>query len=109
MIRLLSVRPSTRAGKKLTAFFDDGTLVHFGGHGCMDFTLYWKHDGRAVALKKRAAYLRRHRVNESWLDPKAPGTLSRILLWEFPTLKEGVARYNTLVQKWQRTPRLRYT
>ena len=108
MIRLLGVKPSTKPGKKFMAMFSDGSIVHFGGRGCKDFIIYTKEIGRAGAMKKRAAYIRRHRVNESWLDPKAPGTLSRILLWHYPTLEQGIAAYDRLVHTWQRAPHLRY-
>ena len=108
MRRLVKVAPSTVKGKKLTAFFDDGARVHFGGRGCMDFTLYYKKFGRDVALQKRRAYIARHRVNEPWRDPSSPGTLSRILLWEFPTLDEAVAKYHATLSKWARRPSLRY-
>lgn len=108
-VRLFQVRPSPRPGKKLMALFSDGSTVHFGGQGCKDFTIYWKEFGRKVALKKRDAYIRRHRVNESWLDPKAPGTLARIVLWQFPTIAQAVKCYDATVQKWQQNPALRYS
>lgn len=95
-------------GKKYTAYFDDGTRVHFGGAGCMDFIRYWRRDGPSVALAKRKAYITRHRVNESWIDPKAPGTLSRIILWEYPTLEEAISKYDATVQKFRRSPSSRY-
>jgi len=108
MVKLEKVVPSKIRGKKYTAFFDDGTRVHFGGAGCMDFIKYWKRDGPHVAMAKRKAYITRHRVNEDWLDPKAAGTLSRIILWEYPTLQQAIATYDDTVKKWKRTPSKRY-
>ena len=107
MPRLLKVVKSTDSRKKYTAHFDDGTRVHFGGGGCMDFTLYWKRCGKDVALKKRRAYIARHTVNEPWTDPTAPGTLSRILLWEYPTVQEAVSKYHATLRRWSKKPSLK--
>lgn len=103
-MKLLAVIPSKNQRKKFTALFDDGAKVDFGGKGCKDFTIYWKENGPVVAYKKRSAYIKRHRMNEAWIDPKAPGTLSRIILWEFKTVEEGVKRYHKVLDSWKRTP-----
>ena len=107
MPRLVKVTEATVQRKKYTAHFDDGTAVHFGGQGCMDFTLYWKRFGKDVARQKRRAYIARHAVNEPWTDPKSPGTLSRILLWEYPTLKEAVSKYHRTLSRWSKNPALK--
>ena len=92
---LRAVTRSTHPQKKYTALFADGARVHFGGKGCGDFTTYYATQGRAAALRKRAAYLARHAGGgrENWADPKSPGALSRWLLWEQPTLATAVRRY----------------
>ena len=88
----LVIVPSTRASKKYVARFGDGQLVHFGGKGCGDFIVYSKL-GTELAHKKRAAYIKRHGATESWRDPRTPATLSRYILWEYPTLHKAVAAY----------------
>ena len=106
--KLVAVHSSAQPGKKLTALFDTGAKVHFGSSPNMDFTKYILENGMDVAKRKRAAYIARHRVNEDWLDPQKPGTLSRIILWEFATVEEGCAKYNATVAKWRSNPALRY-
>lgn len=59
----------------------------------MDYTMYYERDGKDIARAKRRAYIKRHRVNESWKNPRMPGTLSRYILWEFPTLTKAVRMY----------------
>jgi hypothetical protein len=88
---LVRLEPSAR--KKWVAVFSDGSKVHFGGRGCMDYTMYHERDGETTARAKRRAYIERHRVNESWDDPKMPGTLSRYILWEYPTVTKAVRMY----------------
>ena len=89
---LVQVRPSHRKGKKYAAVFSDGTTTHFGGAGCGDYILYSKQN-KALADRKRAAYIARHGATESWVDPTTPGSLSRFLLWEYRTLPQAIRRY----------------
>jgi hypothetical protein len=60
----------------------------------MDYTLYRTRDGKRVADTKRLAYIKRHGVREKWTDPKKPGTLSRYILWEYPTVATAMQKYN---------------
>lgn len=88
-MRLHSIRDSDQPGKKLSAtFVQDGRnkVVHFGGEGYSDYTIH-KDDER----KER--YLRRHRKNENWDDPLTPGSLSRWILWNKPTLRASIQDY----------------
>ena len=89
---LINVMPSTRKTKKYVALFSDGSKTHFGARGYGDFTIYSKRDTR-LAKQKRASYIARHGATESWTNPKAASTLSRYILWEYPTLNGAVARY----------------
>jgi hypothetical protein len=68
------LKPSTHKGKRLMAVFNNGKTVHFGLAGG---STYVDHGDKA----KRAAYLKRHLVNENWNDPYTAGSLSRYLLW----------------------------
>jgi hypothetical protein len=82
-MKLVSIKPSTRADKKLMAEFDDGTITHFGQKGAGDFT-------KSGDEEKKANYIARHRVNENWNDPKSAGALSRFILWNKPTLSASI-------------------
>ena len=82
-MKLVSIKPSTRSDKKLMAEFDDGTVTHFGAKGYTDFT-------QTGDESKKAAYLKRHRVNENWNDPKSAGALSRFILWNKPTISASI-------------------
>ena len=88
MVKLKSIKPSTRADKKLMAEFDDGTITHFGQKGAGDFT-------KSGDEEKKANYIARHRVNENWNDPKSAGALSRFILWNKPTIAGSVRDYKS--------------
>ena len=82
-------------GKKYTAIFydDDRRKIktsHFGSAGMSDYTKH-KDDER----KQR--YLDRHRNNENWDDYMTPGSLSRFILWNKPTIN---ASYNDYLKKF---------
>ena len=82
-------------GKKYTAIFydDDRKKIktsHFGSAGMSDYTKH-KDDER----KQR--YLDRHRNNENWNDYMTPGSLSRFILWNKPTIN---ASYNDYLKKF---------
>lgn len=83
MVKLKSIKPSTRADKKLMATFDDGTTTHFGQKGAGDFTTTGDEE-------KKKNYIARHRVNENWNDPTSAGALSRFILWNKPTIAGSV-------------------
>ena len=92
VIKLLSVKPSTKSEKKLMATFDvDGKerVVHFGSSKNKDYTIYWKED-KDKAEKMKAAYLARHKVNENWDNVLTPGSLSRWILWNLPTVSASI-------------------
>jgi len=67
--------------------------VKFGAHGMMDYTLYYKKDGKKIADEHRDNYIKRHKVNEIWDNPYLPGTLSRYILWEHKSVKESLVDY----------------
>lgn len=91
-----TISRSSRRGKKLKAvFFTENKkikTVHFGGSGCKDFVKYSVIDP-VLAKRKRAAYIKRHRVMENWRDPMRAGTLSRYILWEKPTLERSIKKF----------------
>ena len=74
----VTIKKSTRDGKKLMAIFYDkqGNKVkttHFGAKGYSDFTIH-----KDPARKQR--YINRHRSRENWKDPTTPGALSLYIL-----------------------------
>jgi hypothetical protein len=86
MVKLVSVKPSTRKEKKLMATFDDGTTTHFGASGYSDFT-----KNKDEERKKR--YIARHSAQESFTNPKDASTLARFILWNKPTLDASIQDY----------------
>ena len=88
-MRLVSVKPSDREGKKYKALFEDSQhykTVYFGATGYTDYTM--NHDN-----EKKRLYLLRHAKNENWNDPTSAGSLARYLLWNKPTLKESITDF----------------
>jgi len=89
-VKLLSVKSSPKAGKRYVATFqmDSGRTkqVHFGDSQMENYTMHHD-DGR------RHNYLSRHRSSESWNTPDTAGSLSRWLLWEYPSLQTAVRAY----------------
>lgn len=88
-LRLLSIDRSQSRGKKYRALFQDESTgrtrtVHFGATGYEDYTTHRDPE-------RKARYLTRHgRGREDWSNPTTPGSLSRWILWNKPTLEESV-------------------
>lgn len=89
-MKLISIKPSTKADKKLMATFekDNGRTktTHFGAAGYDDFI-------KSKNEVKKAAYIARHKVNENFQDPTTAGALSRWVLWNKTTLAASIADY----------------
>ena len=76
----MQIHHSTNAGKRYVAIFSDGQRVHFGSSNGRTYIDH--HD-----VTKRANYIARHRVRESFNNPRSAGSLARWLLWgPFKTL-----------------------
>lgn len=71
--------------KKLIAVFDDGKHISFGSKTSNTFA-------EGASDQKRAAYIKRHRVNEDF-SKIGPASLSRYILWEKPSISAGVAEF----------------
>jgi hypothetical protein len=86
-MKLLSVVPSKRSGKKYDAVFESDAgrtkRVSFGAAGMDDFT-------KTGDEERKRLYLIRHKARENWDKPDTPGALSRWLLWNKPTLEESI-------------------
>lgn len=85
-VRLVKVGRSPNKDKKYRAYFSDGRHTDFGAKGYSDFT---KHKDS----KRRARYITRHKSRENWRNYRSPGSLSRYILWNKPTLKASIADY----------------
>ena len=44
-------------------------------------------------IKKKDAYIARHKVNENWNDPKSAGALSRYILWNKTTQSASISDF----------------
>ena len=72
----ITLKPSTRKGKKLDAFVNKKKVASFGAVGYTDFIL-------SGDKKKRAAYRKRH-AKDLLIKPNnrfTPGKLSYFILW----------------------------
>ena len=90
-MKLLSVKPSTKADKKYMATFqnDNGRTktTHFGASGMDDYTK--THD-----KAQRERYRTRHKKDLETADPSRAGLLSYYLLWgESTSLQTNLAAY----------------
>jgi hypothetical protein len=89
----VSIKPSDKKGKKMTAVFTDKKTgkkktIHFGAKGMSDFTIH-------KDPKRKERYLKRHKVNENWNNPETAGALSRWILWNKPTLSASIKDFKT--------------
>ncbi len=78
--------PSTRATKKYMILFNpNGSFVHFGGMGYLDYTKYRQLYDKKTANLHRTRYLNRAlKIKGNWMDNAySPNYLSIILLWGF--------------------------
>lgn len=86
----VKLEPSRWKQKKYKmSFYYNGKKVretHFGAKGYSDFT---KHKD----IKRKDRYLLRHMKNERWDLFYTPGSLSRWILWNKPTLHESLLDY----------------
>ena len=84
------IEDSTRKDKRYVAIFPDGEHVHFGQAGGQTYIEHGDKD-------KRAAYIARHGVHESWDNKRKASTLSRHLLWgDYKSLDKNLKAYNRL-------------
>ena len=101
-MKLVKIISSGRKGKKLMAIFkrDDGSekKVHFGAKGMRDYTrindrkssFYIK--DKEEREKVKSAYIARHR-KENWSSPDTPGTLSKYILWNLPSMAASIKMF----------------
>ena len=75
----------------MAVFEIDGreNTTHFGDSTMNDYTTH----PAPIRESRKAAYLSRHKANENWDDPTSAGALSRWVLWEKPTIRQGIEFY----------------
>ena len=81
----ITITRSKNKHKKYTAIVQDGDktkTIHFGQAGASDYTIH-----KDATRKER--YLKRHRKNENWDDPKTAGFFARNLLWNKPSFEDS--------------------
>jgi hypothetical protein len=89
--KLISIKPSSKSGKKLMATFKNkktgrDSTTHFGASGYDDYTI--KKD-----KEQRSRYRKRH-SGDNLSNPRSAGALSYYILWGNSTSKrENIASY----------------
>jgi len=76
--KLVSIKPSTKSGKKLMATFENKnnkrmSVTHFGATGYSDYTV-------SKDKEQRTRYRSRHK-GDNLTNPRSPGALSWYILW----------------------------
>jgi hypothetical protein len=78
--------------KLVAEFHTPYERIPFGAFNYNDYTIYYQMDPN-LAKKRKAAYLKRHKANEDWTNPRTAGTLSKYILWNKPTIEESIDNY----------------
>ncbi len=91
---------SNKKNKKYVLDYQGKKRYHFGAKGYADFLLL--NDKNSIHYepikekrdKRKKLYISRH--SKDPIDTLSPASLSRFILWEKPTLKEGLKIYEKL-------------
>ena len=91
---MIIVKRAHNGVHKFTAFFQDGSRVHFGRKGYSDYTIHKDPD-------RMKRYLTRHAKRENWgrSGAKTAGFWSRWLLWSEPSLQSARRRVEKVLGK----------
>ena len=68
--------------------------IKFGARGYMDYTKYYKKDGKKIADEKKSAYIARHsKAGEDWgaSGKDTAGFFSKHILWNKSTVGSSLA------------------
>ena len=95
-IKLVKLSGSDKKYKAVLLNTDTGREVNvkFGSSSNMDYTKYYKRDGKEVADMKKKAYIARHsKNNEDWTasGKDTAGFYAKHILWSEPTVKSSLA------------------
>lgn len=76
----VTIRPSSKPGKKIDVFDKKGNLLaSIGAIGYKDYPTFYKFDGAAVAERRRRAYKLRHEKDRHRVG--SPGYYADQILW----------------------------
>jgi len=102
-MKLISIIPSTRKGKKYKATFEldkeRSITTHFGASGYRDYTLMSDPKSKFYIkdvkerLKVRDAYIKRHQKREDFNKPLTAGALSKWILWTEPNINTAIKNF----------------
>lgn len=93
-LSLISIKKSPKKDKKYVASFcKNGRIkqTHFGAKGYQNYGGVGK--ARHLSKERKKRYIQRHKSRENWKDPTSAGALSRYVLWDKPSFREGVASF----------------
>lgn len=93
-LKLISIKKSPKKDKKYVATFSRNGRIkktHFGAKGYQNYGGVGKERHLSEERKKR--YIKRHKGRENWNDPTTSGSLSRWVLWDKKSFREGVKAY----------------
>jgi len=92
-IKLVKLKGDAKKYKAVLLNKDTGREVNvkFGSSSNMDYTKYFKRDGKEVADMKKSAYKARHRKNEDWNDVSSAAFWAVRILWNKPTVASSLA------------------
>ena len=100
IIKLISIKKSTKKGKKLMATFETNgrrKVVHFGAAGMRDLTIMGHNKVRMVL------YRQRHMKDLKTGNPTRAGYLSMFVLWNKPSLQASISDYRRRLGVYNRT------
>ena len=93
-LSLISIKKSPKKDKKYVASFCKNGRVkqtHFGAKGYQNYGGVGK--DRHLSKERKKRYIQRHKSRENWNDPTSAGALSRYVLWDKPSFREGVSSF----------------
>ena len=83
----VTIKKSTNKEKKLMAIFtrknNKTKTVHFGARGYSDYTIH-------KDAERKERYISRHKARENWNKCDTAGSLSRYILWQYPSLQASI-------------------
>jgi len=71
--------PASQHNKKWVVEFDTGTRIYFGDNRYQDYTQHGD-------LKRKKAYISRHKAREDWNDYTTAGFWAKHILWNKPDI-----------------------
>ena len=83
----ITIKKSSKDGKKYDAVIDGKKTVSFGATGYSDFT---KHKDE----ERKENYIARHKPNQDWKDHTTAGFWAKNILWNKPTIEASVRDTN---------------